>query len=477
MGRYLGLDVGTTTVTALILDAGSGEVVAAPTVPNASEVTTPEDRRRGRSEWDAARMVALAQEAVREAVAVGGPVARVGVTGQMHGMLLVPASGGPMGPFVGWQDRRGMDPMPSGGGTVVARMQALAAETGISGRMCRPRAGYLGVTLAWMAIHGALPGAPFVASFLPDYVVAALTGTRPVTDATDAAGSGLYDSVNHRWASALIGAVGLSVTMLPEVRPSGSGAGGLTRGAAAATGLPEGTPVCVACGDNQASFAGSVGDYGDGLLINVGTGGQVSVHVEGFAPTDGLEARPFVDGKYLLVGGGLVGGRSYAWLRDVFRGVGRAFYGGRGDEDLYDAMTRLAEAAPPGCDGLRCEPLFTGTRREPDRRGVWSGVGASNFTPGHMARALLEGMSEQFRLMYGEMEGLGAGGRSRLIGAGNGVRKNPLLRRILEETFGMRMETPAHREEAAFGAALVAAVGDGAFQDVQEAGRRMIRYA
>jgi sugar (pentulose or hexulose) kinase len=211
------------------------------------------------------------------------------------------------------------------------------------------------------------------------------------------------------------------------------------------------------------------------VLINIGTGGQVSAYVDRAMPTEGLEARPHVDGKYLLVGAGLVGGRSYAWLREVFREVGRAFFGGRGDEDLYDEMTRLAAAVPPGCEGLRCEPLFTGTRREPDRRGVWSGVGATNFTPGHVARALLEGVAEQFRLMYGEMERLGAGGRTRLIGAGNGIRKNPLLREILADAFGMRMRTPAHREEAAFGAALLAAVGDGAFRDMQEAGR-VIRY-
>ncbi|OGG51320.1 MAG: hypothetical protein A3F84_02960 [Candidatus Handelsmanbacteria bacterium RIFCSPLOWO2_12_FULL_64_10] len=473
MGRYLGLDVGTTTITALALDAASGEVVAVRTVPNACEVTSPEDRRRGRSEWDAAKMVALALGVIREAVRAGGTTQGIGVTGQMHGTLLVSEAGAPVGPFIGWQDRRGME--APDGRSYVERIQALADELGAGGRICKPRAGYLGTTLFWMAVNGVLPRVPFVASFLPDYIVASLTGARPVTDATDAAGSGLFDVFSLKWEEGLIGALGLSRGMLPEAQPSGSRAGGLTRAAAAATGLPEGLPVCVACGDNQASFAGSVGDYGHDLLVNIGTGGQVSAHVDRAMLTEGLEARPYVDGKYLLVGAGLVGGRSYAWLRDVFREIGRAFFGGGGDEDLYDAMNRLAAAVPPGCEGLRCEPLFTGTRREPDRRGVWSGVGAANFTPGHLARALLEGIAEQFRLMYGEMERLGAGGRTRLIGAGNGVRKNPLLREILADAFGMRMQTPAHREEAAFGAALLAAVGDGAFSRLQEAGK-LIRY-
>lgn len=475
MARYLGLDVGTTTITALALDAGSGEVAAVRTIPNACEVTSEADRQRGRSEWDAGKMVALAQAAVRETVRAGGMVRGIGVTGQMHGMLLVSEDGEPAGPFVGWQDRRGMEVEAGGEGSYVDRMRALADERGASGRGCRPRAGYLGTTLFWMAKNGVLPGGPFTASFLPDYVVAALTGTRPVTDATDGAGSGLFDGVNLRWEEELVEALGLSTGMLPEVRPSGSRAGGLTRDAADATGLPEGLPVCVACGDNQASFAGSVGDYETGLLVNIGTGGQISAHTKLARATEGLEARPYVDGRYLLVGAGLVGGRSYAWLREVFRGVGRAFFEGKGDEDLYEAMNRLAAAAPPGCEGLRCEPLFTGTRRAPDRRGTWSGVGPTNFTPGHMARALLEGIVEQFRLMYREMEALGAGGRTRLIGAGNGIRKNPLLQEILSEAFGMQMQTPAHTEEAAFGAALLAAVGGGTFRDMQEAGR-VIRY-
>ena len=475
MARYLGLDIGTTTLTALVLDAACGQVVAVRTVGNACEVTDAADRRRGRSEWDAGGMIALAQEVIREVVAAGGPVEGLGVTGQMHGMLLVDRDERPLGPFVGWQDRRGLEALAGTAGSYVERMRAATESVGTPMCGCRPHTGYLGTTLFWMAAQGALPSMPFTVSFLPDYAVAVLTGARPVTDATDAAGSGLFDVANRRWDTGLLRELELPAAVLPEVRPSGSRAGGLTRAAAVATGLPEGLPVYVACGDNQASFAGSVGDYDASLLVNVGTGGQVSAYATRAAATGGLEARPYMDGGTLLVGAGLVGGRSYAWLRGVFREVGQAFYGARGDEDLYEAMNRLAAAVPPGSEGLRCEPLFTGTRQAPDRRGVWDGVGTANFTPGHMARALLEGTSAQFQAMYGEMEGLGAGGRSRLVGAGNGIRKNPLLREILEGTFGMPMAIPAHTEEAAFGAALLAAVGDGAFGSIREAGR-VVRY-
>ena len=475
MGRFLGLDVGTTTLTGLVLDVDTGEVVAVRTVPNTCEVTSTDDRTQGWSEWDAGRMAELAREVAAAAVAASGTVDGVGVTGQMHGMVLLSEESNPLVPFVGWQDQRGTELVQEGSETYVSQMQALAEEAGALHRGCRPAVGYLGTTLYWMATNALLPEEPFVASFMPDFIVASLTDDRPVTDATNAAGSGFFDTVGRAWRGDLIDALGLSLDMLPEVLASCERAGGLSGDAARATGIPKGTPVAVACGDNQASFAGSVADYEETLLINIGTGGQVSARVPRPTPTEELEARPHMDGGYLLVGAGLVGGRSYAWLRDLFREVGAAFFGGTGDEDLYEMMNRLAAAAAPGAEGLRCEPLFTGTRKDPDRRGLWEGVGTSNFTPGNMARALLEGLVAQFRRLYGEMNVLGAGGRTRLVGAGNGIRKNALLREILSESFKMPMAVPAHTEEAAYGAALVAAVAEGAVGSLEEGGA-LIRY-
>ena len=470
---YAGVDIGTTTITAVVVDAESGLIRGVATVPNATETTSAEMRKEGRSEWDGGRMVQLAAEALGEAVAGVAAVAGIGVTGQQHGMLLVGADGVPIGPFVGWQDRRGLGAGDSGTGTYVDRMRQAVVQVGARG--CRPTAGYLGTTLYWLKTNEQLSGRGFTACFMPDYAAACLAGERPVTDPTDAAGSGLYDIYEGRWHTELIESLGLSVDWLPDVRPSASPVGGLSGLLAERVGLPAGVPVFAACGDNQASFAGSVSDYSGTLLINIGTGGQLSVHMPQADSTESLEARPFLDGAFLLVGAGLVGGRSYAWLRDLFREIGRAFFGGTGDEDLYEAMNALAEATPKGADGLRCEPLFTGTRREPERRGLWEGAGTYNFSPGHMARALLGGVATQFRDYYGEMEACGAGGRRRLVGAGNGIRKNRLLRDILQEALGMPMAIPAHTEEAAYGAALLAGVGDAYFSSFEDAGK-VIRY-
>ena len=179
--RYLGIDLGTTTVTGMVLDVETGEVVAVRTVANACEVTGSEDRQRGRSEWDAEVMMALVLAVMREAVAAGGPVAGIGVTGQMHGMVLVDGAGQPVGPFMGWQDRRGMATMAGVQETYVDRMRAVARETEALERGCRPHTGYLGTTLFWMAVQDRLPGRAVTASFLPDYVVSVLTGTQPVS--------------------------------------------------------------------------------------------------------------------------------------------------------------------------------------------------------------------------------------------------------------------------------------------------------
>jgi sugar (pentulose or hexulose) kinase len=192
----------------------------------------------------------------------------------------------------------------------------------------------------------------------------------------------------------------------------------------------------------------------------------------------GLEARPHVDGQYLLVGAGLVGGRTYAWLRDFYLEVGRQLFDVDGDaEAVYERMTDLADRVAPGAEGLWVEPLLTGTREEPGRRGKMDGIGTANFSPGHLSRAVLEGMIAQFRQLYElGVKAVGLEERSLLVGAGNGIRKNKVLREIAKAQFGLRMQVPAHTEEAAFGAAMLAMVMSGDKASLKEAGE-IVRYS
>ena len=463
MALYLGLDVGTTKVAATIVDAATGAQLVVESAPQPAPLPAPP----GRSEWDARAVRDRALAVGRAAVTASGragEIAAIGVTGQQHGGLLVSTAPGdelrPLTPLIGWQDKRADEPGADGMSTLAALHARLAGldrrDTG-----CAIASGFLGTTLFWLAGRDELPTRDARATFVPDYLVATLCDTLPVTDPTNASGAGLFDAAHGRWHAAMLAALDLPEALLPPVAPTGSLRDGLGAAGAAALGLPRGVPVMNALGDNQASFFGSVGAATDALLVNVGTGGQISAIAPRFARGTLLETRPYLAGTFLLVGAGIVGGTSYALLRDFFRQVGRDLFGAEPPDALYPAIDALAAAVPPGSDGLRCDPRFGGNRYDPDQRGAFTGLDARTFTPGHLARALLEGVAATFHDLYGTMQGAGVAPRTRLIGAGNGLRRGPLLAAIVAARFGLPLLRPAHREEAAYGAALLAAVATG----------------
>jgi sugar (pentulose or hexulose) kinase len=478
MSVVIGIDLGTTTITALALDVQTRDILATSTVPNAAEITSPADKARGRSEWDAGAIAEMAcgclREVTRRLGAGWSRLGGLGITGQQHGVVVVDDLR-PLTPLVNWQDRRGEETYPGGTLTYVQEAIRRAGADAPQRTGCRLAAGFGAVTLFWMRTNGVLPAAG-TTCFLMDYFGALLTGTAPVTDATCAGSSGVFDVKAGTWDADLIAALGLPPSFFPEVQPSGTPLGTVTASMADATGLPEGLSVFGGIGDNQASFLGSVADRGDSVLVNVGTGGQVSVYADSFGFDPALETRPFPGGGYLLACAGLCGGRSYALLERFYRQVSEQVCGTAPGETLYAAMNRLAESAPRGAGGLVCEPFFTGTRHQPELRASWTGVSAENFTPANMTRALLEGMARAFRTGYEAISRLGGGGKKQLVGAGNGLRENVVLARCVADEFGLPLRLPRHREEAAYGAALMAAVGAGLFPDLPAAGG-LVRYA
>jgi sugar (pentulose or hexulose) kinase len=476
MGVLLGIDLGTTTITAVALDTNTGNIIALATTPNQAATTAAADRQRGFSEWDAPAIAAgacscmatLAEQLPQR----GAEIAGIGITGQQHGVVIVDQGLTPLSPFINWQDRRTEEAFPGSDRSytqeAVARLGAQApARAG-----CQLAAGYLAATLFWMKETRVLPTSGS-ACFLGDYFGALLTGARPVTEPTNAASSGVLDVSRILWDGELLQRLGLPTMLFPEIRPAGTKIGVLERGPAERAGLPAGIPVFIAIGDNQASFLGTVADRERSVLVNVGTGGQVAAWTDRFLYDSLLETRPFPQGGYLLVSAGLCGGRSYALLEAFYRQVGTQLLNVPAAA-LYTRMSELARSAPPGADGLRCEPYFTGTRADPSLRASWTGMSAVNFTPGHMTRALLEGMARAFRTGQ-ETIVKHCPGHDLLVGAGNGLRENPLLAQIVAWEFRLPMRFAVHREEAAFGAALLAAVSVGCFPDVRSAGR-MIRY-
>lgn len=471
MPLLIGLDLGTTTITALAIDAGTGKVARIATRPNTCEVTAPDDKRKGRSEWDAAGITRLALDCLRE---LGpGEYAGIGITGQQHGVLLTDGQSTPLSPLINWQDKRGDEPMTGTSQSWVSAARERAGDAAPARAGCRLSSGYLVVTLFWLKENGLLPPEA-KACFLMDLMGSVLTGAPCVTDPTCAASSGSLDVGRGDWDDPVLSALGLSRALLPRVVRSGSGIGGLKTDSASALGLPAGIPVFVGVGDNQASFLGSVADRTASVLVNVGTGGQVAMWSPHFVHAPQVETRPFFDG-YLVVAAGLSGGAAYATLERFYRDIGREVLGVEAHADVYGAMNRLAADVPAGADGLVCEPFFAGTRHEPWLKASWTGLTLANLTPGHLARALLEGMARAFAASQGRIAHLCQRAPSVLVGSGNGVRNNPLLAGIIADSFGLPLRVPAHREEAAYGAALLAGVGAGVIADLDEAGRRIVQ--
>jgi sugar (pentulose or hexulose) kinase len=142
---------------------------------------------------------------------------------------------------------------------------------------------------------------------------------------------------------------------------------------------------------------------------------------------------------------------------------------------LYATMNRLAGEAPCGAGGLQCQPTFTGTRADPTVRGSITGLTPQNFTAARLIRAVLEGMAHGYRQANEQIVALAAARHQRVAAAGNGLRANPLLVSIVGDAMGMPVSMAIHREEAAFGAVLVAAVGSGICRDLDQAAR-LVRY-
>jgi len=224
-------------------------------------------------------------------------------------------------------------------------------------------------------------------------------------------------------------------------------------------------PVSVAIGDNQASVFSSLSSEED-ILLNVGTGSQISLISD--RPLNGkdIETRPFFDGKYLIVGAALCGGRAYAILKDFYKQL--LSYTAAKDEDVYVVMDKMAERA---ITPLKVDTRFSGTRADESIRGSVTEISDLNFTPENLTKGLLVGMIDELYGMYSQMNTAKSG----LVGSGNGIRKNRHLVKIAEEKFGAKMKIPAHTEEAAFGAALYGMVASGICKNADEA-RKLIKF-
>lgn len=454
--KAIGFDIGTTTISAVVVDAETGAVLETETVDNGAWCP---DALPYESIQDAGRIWETARELLgRMLDRHGGGTRAIGLTGQMHGIVYLDGKGDPVSPLYTWQDGRGgLELTP--GVSYARRLTELTGHTPLA-------TGYGSVTHFYNSLHGLVPGGAAVFCTIADYIGMKLTGAAaPKVHPSMAASMGCFSFDGGRFDLAALAKAGVNTGLFPEVA-DGFNLLGETRG----------IPVAVALGDNQASFLGSVRDMEDSILINAGTGGQISVASGYTRPASPLiEARPSAaSGSFLLVGSTLCAGSSYAILADFFRQSAAMM--GCEPARLYDAMDEVAlRHFDSLTDPLAVSTLFRGTRADASLRGSVNGLGAENFTPQHLILGVLNGMADEFHRMQRLMELPPERIFRRLIASGNGVRRNKPFRKMLARHFGMPLYIPSHKEEASFGAAVYALVSAGVFPSLEEA-QRLIRY-
>ena len=354
----------------------------------------------------------------------------------MHGILYLDISGIPVSPLYTWQDGRGDLPYDHDRSWAAH----LSELTGYS-----LATGYGMVTHYFNLNHGLVPETAARLCTIQDYLAMRFSGRRfPLTDPSNAASLGLYDAVSRCFDPEALRKAGIDLSLLPEVATDpylGSGIFGI--------------PVYAALGDNQASFLGASGGRTDILLVNMGTGGQISIYSPDHLQADSLETRPFPGGGWLLVGASLCGGRSYALLETFFRETVKMVTGM--EINTYEAMAAALDSSQTLSGYPKVIPLFQGTRQDPTLQGSIQNLSPGNFTPVHLIHGVMHGMADELHSLYRGYLEHGGSVPSTMVGSGNGLRKNPHLCHVFEETFGLPLLLSENEEEAACGAAIYAA--------------------
>jgi sedoheptulokinase len=459
MNLLLGVDIGTTKLCVIALDGKTGKIHTVRSAPNRGADDGCMDDFEQSPSSIMESVFSLIGE-VASSLPDGAKVDAIGVTGQMHGVLLASKEGKPQGPLVTWRDPVGNRFYGDSGHTIVEEVRLRLGEEQTQRTGTTMASGFGAATLFRLKDR-IRPNS--MALTIHDFLVFRLTG-KALTDPSDAASWGIYDAEHQSgWLDGVEKTLELPEGVLPMIQPTGSIAGALQPPIASQLGLSAGIPVAVALGDNQASFIGSVPSLNDSVLFNIGTGGQTSVAIDCFNHKKGLDTRPLVAGKWLRVGASLCGGSALKILASFFSDVGAELFDTRVPvEQLYDRMVALAASADD--KQPRFEPLFQGTRSDPERSASITGLRIDNFDVAHLTRALLRGMMEE---LVGFCD---ANVPKHVVGSGNGFRLNPVLRNEFASRLNVEVLLPPNQEEAAVGAAISAGIAVGLYSTWDEAG-------
>lgn len=455
--RAIGIDIGTTTISIIMVDGENGILLGSKTITHQSFLKSDCVFHKIQ---DPQRLWNLTKQGVIGLIGEFGVPDSIGMTGQMHGMLYVDAEGNAVSPLYTWQDGSGNEVLEEG----LTYAQALKHAVGTAA------SGYGLTTHFYLQKNGKIPAEAEKMVTISDYIAMKLCGLKkPVISRDMAASWGCFDLEKGKFCVQKMEEAGVDTSYLPEVLPD-YGIVGRTAGE-----LPEGIPVAVSLGDNQASILGSVQDLEHTVLVNVGTGSQVSFGIDRYVEIQGsIELRPCTEQLYIMAGSGLCGGRAYAMLEQFYRKAA-------GDEKagaLYGVMEQQAREflnAYGEENVWKVKTTFAGTRNNPQERGSITGISIQNFQPGAMTVGVIQGILGELHEMYEEMCQMTGTRAVHLVGSGNGIRQNTLMRELAETMFGMKMQIPVCKEEAAYGSALISLVSAGIVGTMEEI-QKKIKY-
>lgn len=427
--KSLGIDIGTTTITALVTD--NDELIEAKTFNN-------QLLRSSQSFEKIQDPNQIYQSVIAEIdrfISKHEDIETIGVTGQMHGILYVSEDCEPLTPLFLWCDERSGELM-NGRETYCDYIEKLTGK--------KIPVGYGLATHFYNAINKVVDTlGPYKIMTIGDFIankLAAVKFENMRMHSTNAASLGLYDLKTNRFYREALRVLDINDAAIPSVTVENE-----------ILGKYKNASVTVAIGDNQASYFG-VANNKDAICVNVGTGSQLSVRIQEYRDIAGIETRPYVDGTYLLVGASICGGMAFEALAKLFQEISR-----RPLDEVYEFMIQSSYDED---DELIFEPTFSGTREDKNKRGSLHNITLKNFRKDNMVIAMLRGITNELYAFYEKM-GLENASDYHLVASGNGIRKNPLLQKIIEKTFKKTLVLSPIIEEAAYGASLFSQIKQG----------------
>ena len=459
--RAMGIDIGTTTVSVLMLESETGEMLGSRTVSHKAFV---EGKHAFNRVQDPEKLFEITAGAAAELAEKYGKPDSIGFTGQMHGMLYVDKNGKAVSPLYTWQDGSGNEEYRDG----ETYAQFLKKNIGAAAT------GYGMTSHFYLGVNGEIPEDAVKMTTISDYIAMRFCDLHAPVLAKDMAASwGCFDIKKGEFYTEKLEAAGVKTEYIPTVRAEHE-----IIGKAALPGL-EGVPVMSSLGDNQASFIGSVQSLKDTILVNIGTGSQVSFGTGNFYQTEGaIELRPCTEDSYILAGAGLCGGRAYAMLEEFYSQILKDAGVDAENISMYRVMEKQAGEyiEKNGMEAVwKIRTTFSGTRSNPEERGSISSISVENFAPGAMTAGMILGILNELYEMYQAMCEMTGNTAVRLVGSGNGIRQNKVMQELAERLFGMKLNIPKCQEEAAYGAALHSLVSAGLAGSLEEV-QQKIQY-